>query len=45
MFVERLWKTINYEEIYLRAYDAVSHAKTSLGNYRVLQHTPTAQHT
>ena len=33
VFVERLWKSIKYEEVYLRAYDSVSHAKTSLGRY------------
>lgn len=27
VFVERLWKTIKYEEVYLRAYDSVSEAK------------------
>ena len=33
VFVERLWKSIKYEEVYLHAYDSVSHAKTSLGKY------------
>ncbi len=33
VFVERLWKSIKYEEVYLRAYESVSHAKASLGRY------------
>ena len=33
VFVERLWKSVKYEEVYLRAYDSVSHAKASLGKY------------
>ena len=33
VFVERLWKSIKYEEVYLHAYDSVSHAKTALGRY------------
>ena len=32
-FVERLWKTVKYEEVYLRAYDSVSEAKASLARY------------
>ncbi len=31
--VERLWRTIKYEEVYLRAYDSVSAARESLGRY------------
>ena len=31
VFVERLWRTIKYEEVYLKAYDSVSQAKVSLG--------------
>ena len=33
VFVERLWKSIKYEEVYLRAYETVSHARTSIGRY------------
>ena len=33
VFVERLWKTIKYEEVYLHAYDSVSQAKASLAKY------------
>ncbi len=33
VFVERLWKTIKYEEVYLKAYDSVSAARRSLQKY------------
>jgi putative transposase len=33
VFVERLWKSVKYEEVYLRAYDSVSGARASLGRY------------
>ena len=33
VFVERLWKSIKYEEIYLRAYNSVSDARAGIGNY------------
>ena len=33
VFVERLWRTIKYEEVYLRAYDSVSQARESLARY------------
>ena len=32
MFIERLWKSVKYEEVYLRAYDSVSHAKQSVAS-------------
>ena len=31
--VERLWRSIKYEEVYLRAYDTVSDARASIGKY------------
>lgn len=31
--VERLWRTIKYEEVYLRAYRSVSEARSGLGRY------------
>jgi putative transposase len=31
VFVERLWRTIKYEEVYLRAYNTVREARVSLG--------------
>ena len=33
VFVERLWKSVKYEEVYLKAYDSVADAKTQLGRY------------
>ena len=33
VFVERLWRSVKYEEVYLKAYDSVSEARTSLGHY------------
>ena len=33
VFVERLWKSIKYEEIYLHAYDSVSDARAGIGKY------------
>ncbi len=33
VFVERLWRSIKYEEVYLKAYNSVSEARTSLGRY------------
>jgi putative transposase len=33
VFVERLWRTIKYEEVYLRAYDSVSAAREGIGRY------------
>jgi putative transposase len=29
VFVERLWRSIKYEEVYLKAYDSVSEARVS----------------
>jgi putative transposase len=36
VFVERLWRSIKYEEVYLRAYDSVSEARSSIGRYLTL---------
>jgi putative transposase len=33
VFVERLWKSVKYEEVYLHAYDSVGAAGASLGRY------------
>jgi putative transposase len=33
VFVERIWKSIKYEEVYLHAYALVSEARTSIGNH------------
>ena len=33
VFVERLWRTVKYEEVYLNAYDSVPDARASIGRY------------
>jgi len=33
VFVERVWRSIKYEEVYLRAYASVSDAKQGIANY------------
>ncbi len=33
VFVERLWKSVKYEEVYLHAYDSVSDARAGIGRY------------
>jgi putative transposase len=33
VFVERLWRSIKYEEVYLHAYASVSVAKAGVGRY------------
>jgi putative transposase len=33
VFVERLWRSVKYEEVYLRAYDTVAEARASIGRY------------
>jgi putative transposase len=33
VFIERIWKSIKYEEVYLHAYASVSEARTSLRRY------------
>ena len=33
VFVERFWRTIKYEEVYLHAYDDVGEARQSIGRY------------
>lgn len=33
VFVERLWRSVKYEEVYLRAYQSVSEARNSIGRY------------
>jgi putative transposase len=35
VFVERIWRSVKYEEVYLKAYDTVSDARASLGRYFV----------
>ena len=33
VFVERLWRSVKYEEVYLRAYDNINGARASLSRY------------
>ena len=33
VFVERLWRTVKYEEVYLKDYTTVREARQSLGEY------------
>jgi len=33
VFVERLWRSVKYEEVYLRAYDTVAEARAAIGRY------------
>ncbi len=33
VFVERLWRSVKYEEVYLHAYDSVPDARASIGRY------------
>ena len=33
MFLERFWRTVKYEEVYLKAYDSVAEARSSIGCY------------
>ena len=33
VFIERVWRSVKYEEVYLRAYESVGQARASLGRY------------
>jgi putative transposase len=33
VFVERLWRSVKYEHVYLHAYDSVADARTGIGRY------------
>ena len=39
VFVERLWRSVNYEEVYLRACDSVGEARASLSRYFTFYNT------
>ena len=41
VFVERLWRSVKYEEVYLKAYDSVRAARGPVLLPRVLQRAPT----
>ena len=33
VFVERLWRSLKYEEVYLKAYETVAEARQGMANY------------
>ena len=33
MLVKKMWRSVKYEEVYLRAYESVSEARDSIGRY------------
>ncbi len=39
VFVERLWRTIKYEEVYLHAYSNVPEARAAIGKYLIFYNT------
>jgi putative transposase len=39
VFIERLWRSVKHEEVYLKAYDSVSVARESLGRYFAFYNT------
>ena len=39
VFVERFWRSVKYEEVYLRAYEDVPQARASLGRYLTFYNT------
>jgi putative transposase len=43
VFVERLWRSVKYEEVCLRAYESVSEARASIGRYLDF-YNPASQH-
>jgi putative transposase len=39
VFVERLWRSIKYEEVYLHAYKSVPEARAGIGSYLAVYNT------
>jgi putative transposase len=33
VFIERLWRSVKYEEVYLKAYESVGRTRKSIANY------------
>ena len=33
VFVERVWRSVKYEAVYLRAYESVTEARSRIGEY------------
>ena len=43
VFIERVWRSIKYEEVYLHAYETVSAAREGIGrSHQPPQHAPAA---
>jgi transposase InsO family protein len=43
VFVERFWRTLKYEEVYLKAYESVAEARSSIGHFMQF-YNPTSEH-
>jgi putative transposase len=43
IFIERLWKTVKYQEVYLKAYESITHARKELTKFldRLMHGGPT----
>ncbi len=39
VFVKRLWRSVKYQEVYLKAYDSIVAARASLGRYFAFYNT------
>jgi putative transposase len=39
IFIERLWRTVKYEEVYLHSYETVEEARRRLAEYFVFYNT------
>lgn len=35
VFIERLWRSLKYEEVYLKAYESIKEAELEIGDYFV----------
>jgi putative transposase len=40
VFVERFWRTVKYEEVYLKAYESVAEARSSIGRHLEFYNRP-----
>jgi putative transposase len=45
LFIERLWRSVKYEEVYLKAYQSGREARISLGNYFLFYNTERSHQT
>jgi putative transposase len=39
VFVERLWRSVKYEEVYLKAYETLTEARQALSSYFAMYNT------